>query len=279
MGFYTWVDDANLTGNVQDDVTFASDSQRENGFQSGAVASSIRVNTALRQATLVTKALMESMNLGSLSFEDPVSTVKTAIENFFAGLEVIPNPTLAGTETVLTGLTIAGTKYKIQSGGGGTTVIANPVLDGTEATLVGLQVASTKYALPRIYDGTFTATCGTKTQTGHYTRVGHQLTLAFPSLTSFIDQSDTKVRLTDDSANWASWGEITKQYVTFSGANGTDVIFATFEVAKAASTNQMDFKYFRCYSINSSMALTNLDANFTYNLNYLEKPTVTFYID
>ena len=145
MGFYTWVDDANLTGNVMADLTFASDSQRANGFQSGAVASSIRVNTALRQATLVTAALMESMSLNSLSYEDTFTNVRDGIDGFFAYLGVTANPDMTGqTPVALTGLKIKGSYYSI-SGGGGTSVTANPTLIGTETNLTSIQIASTKY--------------------------------------------------------------------------------------------------------------------------------------
>ena len=86
---------------------------------------------------------------------------------------VVANPTLAGTEADLTGLEIAGTKYKMPtelptitgsdtgkvlkvnvsgnpewSADVGTVVVANPTLDGTETALTGLEVAGTKYQLP-----------------------------------------------------------------------------------------------------------------------------------
>ena len=63
------------------------------------------------------------------------------------GTEVVANPSLAGTESYLTGLEVAGTKYKVPSGGG-TEVVANPVLAGTESDLTGLEVAGTKYKVP-----------------------------------------------------------------------------------------------------------------------------------
>lgn len=149
MGFYTWILDSNLSGNVMDEITYSSDSQRQGGFQSGTVASSIRVNTALRQSTLVTNALMNSMNLGSFSYENSLSDIKSAIDGFFAGIEVTPNPDMTGqTPTTLTGLKIGHGYYNVPSGGGGTNVVANPTLVGTEANLTGLQVGLTKYKVP-----------------------------------------------------------------------------------------------------------------------------------
>ena len=64
-------------------------------------------------------------------------------ENDEVGSIVKANPTLAGTESELTGLDIDGTKYKI------TEVAANPTLAGTESNLEGLQVGSTKYKVPQ----------------------------------------------------------------------------------------------------------------------------------
>ena len=63
------------------------------------------------------------------------------------GTEVVANPVLAGTESDLTGLEVAGTKYKVPTGGG-TEVVANPSLAGTESDLTGLEVAGTKYKVP-----------------------------------------------------------------------------------------------------------------------------------
>ena len=52
------------------------------------------------------------------------------------------NPTLAGTEALITGIEVEGTKYK------NVAVEANPTLAGTEADLTGLEVNGTKYAIP-----------------------------------------------------------------------------------------------------------------------------------
>ena len=59
--------------------------------------------------------------------------------------KVVANPTLAGTESELTGIEVGDTKYKIPEG---TVVIANPTLAGTEDNLEGLQVGDTKYKIP-----------------------------------------------------------------------------------------------------------------------------------
>ena len=59
-----------------------------------------------------------------------------------AGTTVVANPTLAGTESALTGLEVGDTKYKVEQP---INVVANPTLAGTEAALEGLQVGDTKY--------------------------------------------------------------------------------------------------------------------------------------
>ena len=62
------------------------------------------------------------------------------------GTEVVANPTLAGTESALTGLQVGKTKYKVEQP---INVVANPVLAGTESALTGLEVGDTKYAVPQ----------------------------------------------------------------------------------------------------------------------------------
>lgn len=104
---------------------------------------------------------------------DEVEQLKNVVETLSP---VEANPTLDGTEPLLTGLQVGDDKYKapdetkiytsvagtepdakgIQVGdglvykmpGGGTSVVANPVLDGTEPLLTGLQVDNDKYKAP-----------------------------------------------------------------------------------------------------------------------------------
>lgn len=142
--FYTWIDSPVAGTNVLDSVTYSSDSQRTNGFQSGTVASSIRVNTALRQSTLVTAALMSAMGLDTMSsYLDSLSSIVTKISTFFGSLTVTPNPVTTDEDTILSGLTINNTNYRIV-GGGGTTVVPNPSPAGT-TDLKGLGINGTNY--------------------------------------------------------------------------------------------------------------------------------------
>ena len=59
---------------------------------------------------------------------------KDLVTKEYADGRVVANPTLAGTESDLTGLQVNGTKYKVPSGGGGgggTPYDSNPAMDGT----------------------------------------------------------------------------------------------------------------------------------------------------
>lgn len=89
---------------------------------------------------------VDKANGKGLSTNDYTNADKTKLDGLS---QVTANPTLAGTESDLTGLQIGDTKFKVPSGGGsGTTVVANPTLVGTEDDLTGLQVGSTKFKIP-----------------------------------------------------------------------------------------------------------------------------------
>lgn len=62
---------------------------------------------------------------------------------------VAANPTLEGTETELTGLTVDGTSYKVPSGGEGTTVEANPN-SSASTELTKIKVADTIYSVSNV---------------------------------------------------------------------------------------------------------------------------------
>ena len=57
-------------------------------------------------------------------------------------VNVEANPTLAGTESVLSSIKIGGIKYKVSS------IEANPTLSGNETTLTGLGINGVNYAMP-----------------------------------------------------------------------------------------------------------------------------------
>lgn len=88
--FKTWIDDANVTSgtNVQAGSTYNNDSQRKNGFQSGQTASSIRVNTALREATLVASAIVNLLGSSADGFDATTTdtNMRSAINTYFNGM-------------------------------------------------------------------------------------------------------------------------------------------------------------------------------------------------
>lgn len=68
-------------------------------------------------------------------------------QNASGGSTVEANPTLAGTEADLTGLSVNGTKYKVPSGGSGSgTVVANPSTNATEE-LSTIRIDGTTYSI------------------------------------------------------------------------------------------------------------------------------------
>lgn len=82
--FYPWMSDS--TANCQSSSDFSNDTQRKNGFQGGAAASSLRVNTALRQSSLVVCALMNIAAPNDQIFDvktSAVSDVQNLLKTYF----------------------------------------------------------------------------------------------------------------------------------------------------------------------------------------------------
>ena len=75
--FYPWIDTAN--DNVMSVSDFADDAQRKSGFQAGQAASSIRVNSGLRQANLFVAALAEVVLASNTSLN--LTSSVTALAN------------------------------------------------------------------------------------------------------------------------------------------------------------------------------------------------------
>ena len=87
--FKVWIDSPIEGTNIQSYSDFSSDSQRTSGFSVGFsvgnVASSIRVNSALRQANLVSVALMSAMlPNSSLDLTSKVDALVSEINNYFS---------------------------------------------------------------------------------------------------------------------------------------------------------------------------------------------------
>lgn len=84
MAFYPWIDTLEVGKNCQSASTFGGDSERQNGFTAGDVASSIRVNTALRQANLIACALMSAIGDSTHSVESTISDIAQSIKEHVA---------------------------------------------------------------------------------------------------------------------------------------------------------------------------------------------------
>lgn len=83
--FSVWIDSPVTGTNIQSYSDFANDTQRKSGFSAGTPASSLRVNTALRETTLFTTGFMKAFF--DTSTLDPASTVAqmaTALSNLIA---------------------------------------------------------------------------------------------------------------------------------------------------------------------------------------------------
>lgn len=86
--FRIWVDDSNLD-KVMGFDQFDTDTQRQAGFTGGTPASSIRVNTALRQANLVACALMNIVDTANTTdFRSSVATVQSLLSNYISNTMV-----------------------------------------------------------------------------------------------------------------------------------------------------------------------------------------------
>ena len=84
--FKVWIDNPAEGTNIQSYDDFASDSQRSVGFSVGNVASSIRVNSALRQSNLVAVALMNTLLPNSdLDLTSTVNEVSDELKGVFGG--------------------------------------------------------------------------------------------------------------------------------------------------------------------------------------------------
>jgi hypothetical protein len=85
--FKVWIDspDDTTSGNVMSQSDFATDSQRTSGYASGQTISSKRLNTILRQTSLIMVALMDQFCPSSTtSLMSSLATVKTALGNAIA---------------------------------------------------------------------------------------------------------------------------------------------------------------------------------------------------
>ena len=103
--FKVWIDspDDTASGNVMSQSNFASDSQRTSGYASGQTISSKRLNTILRQTSLIMVALMDQFCPSStVTLMSSLANVKTALGNAIA--------TKSSVDTLSTTVTSQGTQ-------------------------------------------------------------------------------------------------------------------------------------------------------------------------
>ena len=134
--FRIWVDDNNLD-KVMGFSQFDEDAQRMAGFTGGTPASSIRVNTALRQANLVACALMNIVDTGNTAdFRSPVATVQSLLSNYIANSMVAYKATNADVNNLNTNSN-AVVNFKIGNGTAYNKTINN-VANASNATNVNV---------------------------------------------------------------------------------------------------------------------------------------------
>lgn len=79
--YKVWVDYANVSDN-----TLEFDSQQQTGFKGGTAASAKRVNTILRQNSLVVSALMGIVDGGGTTdYSSPIANVQALMQSYFNG--------------------------------------------------------------------------------------------------------------------------------------------------------------------------------------------------
>ena len=103
--FKVWVDspDDSASGNVMSQSDFATDSQRTSGYASGQTISAKRMNTILRQTSLIMVALMDQFCPSStVTLMSSLANVKTALGNAIA--------TKSSVDTLRTTVTSQGTQ-------------------------------------------------------------------------------------------------------------------------------------------------------------------------
>lgn len=83
--FSVWIDNPVTGTNIQSYSNFANDAQRKSGFSAGTPASSLRVNTALRETTLFTTGFMKAFfDNSTLDATSTVAQMATALSDLIA---------------------------------------------------------------------------------------------------------------------------------------------------------------------------------------------------
>ena len=109
--FYVWIDDPSSASLPAD---FENLSDRKDGFKPNTTSSAANVNAGLRQANLISVALMNALglNVSAYDYKSTASTLTTAITNAILGIKV----NNAGTADIALSTRDAGTQANDPSG-------------------------------------------------------------------------------------------------------------------------------------------------------------------
>ena len=86
MAFYNWVEQINIS-NVLDETSFSNETSRKTGFRPNELTNADIVNSGLRQANLISVALMNSLNITNRNLQSSVEDVSNDITNKLNNIE------------------------------------------------------------------------------------------------------------------------------------------------------------------------------------------------
>lgn len=155
--FVIWIDTPIANTNVQTYENFSTDAQRQNGFAAGQVASSIRMNTVLRQANLVACALMDIVapDDNTVDFSSDRSAVSALLKSYFDNFttKINLNGTLVSGTPTFYAPTAAGTSGRFLRSNGANTA---PTYEQVKWVDIANRPAALKYKEPSGFDGVYT---------------------------------------------------------------------------------------------------------------------------
>ena len=126
--FSVWVDSPVTGTNIQSYIDFANDAQRKSGFSAGTPASSIRVNTALRETTLFTTGFMKAF------FDDSTLDATSTVAQMAAALSGLIM-TKTQVETYVTEQINTSVPEQVETAFNDKIIITNvPISEGDELT-------------------------------------------------------------------------------------------------------------------------------------------------
>lgn len=287
--FKIWVDDNHLD-NVMSYSAFESDSQRTAGFTGGTPASSIRVNSAIRQANLIACALMELADpTGTADFRSSVSSIQTLLSTYLTTKLKVANAVLAdkATNADVTNLNTSANavvNFKIGNGTAYNKTINNvaQATNATNATNVNVTNKNTgDNAIVNFQLGSGTAYNKTINNVANATNAGNANTLqnvdmSADTVPTFGNYTTKKRKLLWDGSEYVTYSPTqntgTTKTITFTtpaseGAKLEIIVFGTPVTATANGNAQSKF-FYEFNAINDSRVIL-----FFANINWT--PTTT----